>query len=141
MAVEEELTGGMEIDTPGAIWTDVIVDPAEGVPVAELLLLPASGVAASPDAEDGAGGIAAGWAEAGFGADGTMGPLAVVTGAACKGPAAPAAGRSGLTWIGVVVEPFDAAAVLVALVTAGFIPSAADSGTFAAGDAAAIWAV
>jgi hypothetical protein len=36
---------------------------------------------------------------------------------------------------------FDAAPVLVALVTAGFIPPAADSGTFAVGAAAAICTV
>jgi hypothetical protein len=41
----------------------------------------------------------------------------------------------------VVVDTFEAAAVLVALGTAGFCPSAADSGTFAAGDAAAICTV
>jgi hypothetical protein len=101
MAVEEELTGGVEggveLDAPGATWTDVAADPAEGVPVAELLLLAASGVAASPDVEDGARGVAAGSAEAGLGADGTVGPPATVTGAACTGPAAPAAGGSGLT--------------------------------------------
>jgi hypothetical protein len=95
VALEEELTGGMGIDTPGATWTDVAADPAEGVPVAELPLLTASGVAASPDV--GASGVAAGPAEAGLGADGTVGPLATVTGAACKGAAAPAAGGTGLT--------------------------------------------
>ena len=95
MAVAGELTDGVELDAPGATWTDVDADPAEGVPVAELLLLAASGVA--PDVEDGAKGVAGGSAEAGLGADGTVGPPATVTGAACKGPAAPAAGGSGLT--------------------------------------------
>jgi hypothetical protein len=41
----------------------------------------------------------------------------------------------------VVVETFDAAAVLVALVTVGFVPPAADFGTFAVGAAAAICTV
>jgi hypothetical protein len=125
VAVEEELTGGMGTDTPGATWTDMAVGPAEGVPVAELLLLAASGIAAAS-------------AEAGLGADGTVGTLATGVETACEGPAAPAAGRSTLTWIGVVVEPFDAAAVLVAVVTADFFPAVADSRTGAVGDAAAI---
>jgi hypothetical protein len=84
MAVEEELTGAMGTDTPGATWTDMAVGPAEGVPVAELLLLAASGIAAVS-------------AEAGLGADGTVGTLATVVEAACEGPAASAAGRSTLT--------------------------------------------
>jgi hypothetical protein len=75
----------------------VAVDPAEGVPVAELLLLAVSGVAASTGVEDDARGVAAGTAEAGLGVGGTVGPLASVTGAACTVPAAPAAGGSGLT--------------------------------------------
>ena len=138
VVVEEELIGGMGIDTPGATWTDVAADPAAGVPVAELPLLTALGVAASPDVEDGARG---GLAEAGLGADGTVGPLAAVTGVACNGPAAPAAGGIELAWIGVVVELFDVAAVLVAVVTADFFRAAADSGAFAAGDAAAVCTV
>jgi hypothetical protein len=97
VAVAGELTDGVELDAPGATWTDVAGDPAEGVPVAELLLLAALGVAASPDVEEGARGVAGGSAEAGLGADGTVGPPATVTRAACTGPATPAAGRSGLT--------------------------------------------
>lgn len=125
-AVEEELTGGMGIDTPGATWTDVTGDPTGSGPVAEFPLLTASGVAASPDVEDGAGGAAAGSAEAGGGADGVAGSLAtVVVGATCKGAAAPAAGGSGLWLISVVVEPFDAAAVLVEWGAAGFAVGAA----------------
>jgi hypothetical protein len=108
MAVEEEL------DAPGVTWTGVAADPAEGVPVAELLLLAASVVAAAPGVEA-AGGVAAGSVEAGFGAGGIVGSFATVRGAICKGSAAPASGRSGLTRISVVVEPFDASAVLAGL--------------------------
>ena len=59
LAVEGELTGGMGIDTPGASWTELGAGPAEGVAIAELLSLAAWGVAASPDAEEGATGVAA----------------------------------------------------------------------------------
>jgi len=41
----------------------------------------------------------------------------------------------------VVVEPFDAAALLVAFVATGFIPVATGAGAFAAGDVAAICTV
>ena len=97
VAAEEELTDGVEIDTPGAAWTGVAVDSAGSVPVAELSLFTVSGVAASTDVEGGARGVAVGSAEAGLGSDGTVGSLATVRGAACKGAAALAAGRSGLT--------------------------------------------
>ncbi len=82
MVVEEELTGGVELDAAGAALTGVAADPAEGVPVAEPLLLAALGVAATTDVEDGARGVAAGAVDAGLGAGGAVGPLATVTGAA-----------------------------------------------------------
>ena len=96
MAVEEELAGGVELGAPGTTWTGVAADPAEGVPVAELLLFAVSGVAGAPGAEA-AGGGAAGSAEAGFGADWIVGSLATVMGVICKGSAVLASGRSGLT--------------------------------------------
>ena len=140
MVVEGELvTGGVELDAPGATWTGVAV-AEEGDTVAELLLLSGAGVAASPDVEGGAGGVVTGSAEAGLGDDGTLGALATLAVAACKGAAAPTAGGTGPTWVGVVVEPFDAAAdaaaVLAALVSPGFIPPLADFCAVVVGDAA-----
>lgn len=111
MAVEEEL------DAPGVTWTGVAADTAEGVPVAELLLFMPSGVVAAPGAEA-AGGVAAGSVEAGFGAGGIVGSFATVRGSICKGSAAPASGRNGLTRTSVAVEPFGAAAVLAGLAAA-----------------------
>jgi hypothetical protein len=173
----------MGIDTPGATWTDVTVDPAADVPTAELLLaelllftasgvaatpdmeegargsgsewagipateLPlrtASGASAAPDMEEGAKGVAAGPAEAWLGAKGVFGALATVAGGAAapdvEDRARAVAARSAPAEIEAVVEAFDAAAVLVALVTAGFAPSAADSRPVAVGDAAAVCSV
>ena len=78
-AVEEALTGGVELDVSGAVWAGA----------AGLLLLTAPGVAA------GAGGGATGAAAAGPGAGGGAGSLAVAVGSICQGAAVSGTGGSG----------------------------------------------
>jgi hypothetical protein len=96
----------------------VVVNPTEDVFVVEFPLFTASGVAASPGVEDDARGVTAG--EAGLGADGIVGSLAALGGATCKGSAAPAAGKSGLTLTSVIVELFNAVAGWIELAAAAF---------------------
>ena len=103
VGVEEEFAGGVELDAFGATWTDVAADPPDGVAVAGLAvdgavaLLAADGAAALLAADGAVELLAADGAVELLAADGAGALLVAVTGAACEGPAAPAAGRSGVT--------------------------------------------